>query len=558
MENLQQIFADREEVMKDKWNENRPSKLTNVTCLSRKQRHSQASKAIKKDMNLAQECISPSQRYSNGETIFHLLARENQAAAITELLQIGHKIDKDDQGFYPWQIAAACGNIEAIESFYKEKSLRICEPCDHFKFTILHAAVLGTGNTDKQINMIKYIIENIQDIDIDGIDIYGRTALFCAGQYRKPELGKILLSLGADPEIMTKFNSKVLGMAATGCPDLTIALMDWALHKEIEDPDRSVMTQGDVNIIYHNKVDDRVMLHPYIKHIIGDINKGKSFDIQLIALMSYIVGTIFVNGLCLTNEMEVPALINGSMEIGLEQILYIIACLWTMAMIAVDFYQAKMIMKSLKRCNEMAEYSNPLRKFKVVFLGEQSVGKTSLITRFMYDSFDTTYQATIGIDFLSKTMYLEDRTVRLQLWDTAGQERFRSLIPSYIRDSTVAVVVYDITNASSFQQVNKWIDDVRTERGHDVIIMLVGNKTDLADKRQVPIDEGEKKSQDLNVMFIETSAKAGYNVKQLFKRIAAALPGMDSGNEGKNNEDLIEVKLKDKTEPSAAEGGCYC
>ena len=94
-------------------------------------------------------------------------------------------------------------------------------------------------------------------------------------------------------------------------------------------------------------------------------------------------------------------------------------------------------------------------------------------------------QATIGIDFLSKTMYLEDRTVRLQLWDTAGQERFRSLIPSYIRDSTVAVVVYDITNANSFHQTSKWIDDVRTERGSDVIIMLVGNKTDLSDKRQV-------------------------------------------------------------------------
>ena len=128
-------------------------------------------------------------------------------------------------------------------------------------------------------------------------------------------------------------------------------------------------------------------------------------------------------------------------------------------------------------------FNNPLRKFKLVFLGEQSVGKTSLITRFMYDSFDNTYQATIGIDFLSKTMYLEDRTVRLQLWDTAGQERFRSLIPSYIRDSTVAVVVYDITNANSFHQTSKWIDDVRTERGSDVIIMLVGNKTDLSDKR---------------------------------------------------------------------------
>lgn len=104
----------------------------------------------------------------------------------------------------------------------------------------------------------------------------------------------------------------------------------------------------------------------------------------------------------------------------------------------------------------------PLAKYKLVFLGDQGVGKTSIITRFMYDSFDKNYQvsssvcggvnsfqATIGIDFLSKTMYLDDRTVRLQLWDTAGQERFRSLIPSYIRDSSVAVVVYDITSESN-------------------------------------------------------------------------------------------------------------
>ncbi|KAK1786281.1 hypothetical protein P4O66_017988, partial [Electrophorus voltai] len=161
-----------------------------------------------------------------------------------------------------------------------------------------------------------------------------------------------------------------------------------------------------------------------------------------------------------------------------------------------------------------SDFGNPLRKFKLVFLGEQSVGKTSLITRFMYDSFDNTYQATIGIDFLSKTMYLEDRTVRLQLWDTAGQERFRSLIPSYIRDSTVAVVVYDITNVNSFQLTSKWIDDVRTERGSDVIIMLVGNKTDLEEKRQITIEEGEQRAKELNVMFIETSAKTGSNVKQ--------------------------------------------
>ncbi|KAG7223285.1 hypothetical protein INR49_015641 [Caranx melampygus] len=163
----------------------------------------------------------------------------------------------------------------------------------------------------------------------------------------------------------------------------------------------------------------------------------------------------------------------------------------------------------------------------------------------MYDSFDNTYQATIGIDFLSKTMYLEDRTIRLQLWDTAGQERFRSLIPSYIRDSAAAVVVYDITNVNSFQQTTKWIDDVRTERGSDVIIMLVGNKTDLADKRQITTEEGEQRAKDMNVLFIETSAKTGYNVKQvervhrfLFRRVAAALPGMDT-TQDKSREDSI-------------------
>ncbi|KAK7090329.1 ras-related protein Rab6 isoform X1 [Littorina saxatilis] len=204
------------------------------------------------------------------------------------------------------------------------------------------------------------------------------------------------------------------------------------------------------------------------------------------------------------------------------------------------------------------EFGNPLRKFKLVFLGEQSVGKTSLITRFMYDSFDNTYQATIGIDFLSKTMYLEDRTIRLQLWDTAGQERFRSLIPSYIRDSSVAVVVYDITNANSFHQTSKWIDDVRTERGSDVIIMLVGNKTDLSDKRQVTTEEGERKAKELNVMFIETSAKAGYNVKQLFRRVAAALPGMEQ-TETKRGNEMTEVHLKETpAEPQAQEGGCAC
>lgn len=190
----------------------------------------------------------------------------------------------------------------------------------------------------------------------------------------------------------------------------------------------------------------------------------------------------------------------------------------------------------------------PRSKYKLVFLGDEAVGKTSIITRFMYDTFDNTYKVTIGIDFVSKTMYLEDRIVRLQLWDTAGQERFRSLIPSYIRDSSVAVVVYDITNRASFLNTAQWIDDVRSERGNDVVIMLVGNKTDLVDKRQVSCEEGEKVARDSGVMFIETSAKAGFNVKALFRKLALALPGAEQNNQNKNN---VDVKLKGATTPAA-------
>lgn len=194
---------------------------------------------------------------------------------------------------------------------------------------------------------------------------------------------------------------------------------------------------------------------------------------------------------------------------------------------------------------------SPLAKYKLVFLGDQGVGKTSIITRFMYDSFDKNYQATIGIDFLSKTMYLEERTVRLQLWDTAGQERFRSLIPSYIRDSSVAVVVYDITNRASFLNTSKWIEDVRNERGNDVIIVLVGNKTDLSERRQVSVEEGEDKSNKEGIMFIESSAKAGFNIKALFRKLASSLPGMESSIQvPAAASNLIDIKLTAKKQES--------
>lgn len=142
-------------------------------------------------------------------------------------------------------------------------------------------------------------------------------------------------------------------------------------------------------------------------------------------------------------------------------------------------------------------------------------------------------------------MYLDDKTVRLQLWDTAGQERFRSLIPSYIRDSHVAVIVYDITSKKSFDLTDKWIEDVKAERGDDVILCLVGNKNDLVDSRQVSVGDGEKKAKSLGCqIYIETSTKLGYNVKNLFKKIAKSLPDFDEPKNDTPESELHKAVLK--------------
>ena len=160
---------------------------------------------------------------------------------------------------------------------------------------------------------------------------------------------------------------------------------------------------------------------------------------------------------------------------------------------------------------------NPeIPKYKLIFLGDQSVGKSCILNRFMNDVFIEEYQATIGLDFQSKNVQIDNQDIHLLLYDTAGQEKFRSLIPMYTRDANIILLVYDISSKESFEHLPDWLKDLNNINKNDVIFALVGNKNDLADNRQITFEEGEKYAKENDFIFQEVSAKTGDGFSELF------------------------------------------
>ena len=155
-------------------------------------------------------------------------------------------------------------------------------------------------------------------------------------------------------------------------------------------------------------------------------------------------------------------------------------------------------------------------KYKLIFLGDQSVGKSCILNRFMNDTFSEDYQATIGLDFQSKNFQIDNQDIHLLLYDTAGQEKFRSLIPMYTRDANIILLVYDIGCKESFVHLPDWIKDLTNINKDEVIFALVGNKKDLEDKREVTVEEGQKVAQENDFIFQEVSAKTGEGFSDLF------------------------------------------
>ena len=160
---------------------------------------------------------------------------------------------------------------------------------------------------------------------------------------------------------------------------------------------------------------------------------------------------------------------------------------------------------------------NPeIPKYKLIFLGDQSVGKSCILNRFMNDTFTEEYQATIGLDFQSKNVQIDGQDIHLLLYDTAGQEKFRSLIPMYTRDANIILLVYDISSQDSFDHLPNWLNDLSNVNMDEAIFALVGNKNDLGDKREVSTEDGKKFAEEHNFIFQETSAKTGDGFSELF------------------------------------------
>ncbi|CAM6099443.1 unnamed protein product [Calypogeia fissa] len=159
-------------------------------------------------------------------------------------------------------------------------------------------------------------------------------------------------------------------------------------------------------------------------------------------------------------------------------------------------------------------------RMKLLLIGDSGVGKSCLLLRFCDDSFATTFITTIGIDFKVRTIDVDGRKVRLQIWDTAGQERFRTITTAYYRGAMGILLVYDISDSSSFQNVRNWIGSITEYAAENVNIVLVGNKADMADKRQIAKAQGQALADEYNIKFFETSAKTNFNVEEVFTSIA--------------------------------------
>ena len=153
---------------------------------------------------------------------------------------------------------------------------------------------------------------------------------------------------------------------------------------------------------------------------------------------------------------------------------------------------------------------------KYIIIGDSSVGKSNILLNYLEGKFYDEFQPTIGVEFGAKNIQIQDKIYRIQIWDTAGQELFRSITRSYYKNCVCSCVVYDVTKRSSFDNVKNWIEDCKKHSPKTVSLVLIGNKIDLEESRQVSYEEGNACAKKFGMVFLETSAKTGKNINEIF------------------------------------------
>ncbi|XP_057529086.1 ras-related protein Rab11D [Amaranthus tricolor] len=168
----------------------------------------------------------------------------------------------------------------------------------------------------------------------------------------------------------------------------------------------------------------------------------------------------------------------------------------------------------------MAGYGDSSQKvdyvFKVVLIGDSAVGKSQILARFARDEFSLDSKATIGVEFQTRTLVIQHKSVKAQIWDTAGQERYRAVTSAYYRGAVGALLVYDITKRQTFEHIPRWLDELRGHADKNIVIMLVGNKSDLEDQRAVATEDAKEFAEKEGLFFLETSALEATNVETAF------------------------------------------
>lgn len=184
-----------------------------------------------------------------------------------------------------------------------------------------------------------------------------------------------------------------------------------------------------------------------------------------------------------------------------------------------------------------------MKIIKLLMIGDCSVGKSSIVTRYTGEEFDSNYLFTLGVDFKFKKVKVNDEDYRIQLWDTAGQERFRSVTRAYYRGSHGVLAIFDITDRIAFENLTDWLKDIRKERGNDIRILIVGNKTDLEESRVISKEEGLRFAKAHGAKYIETSAKNKRNVRRAFDILIKDIYKKQKPKKDKNEKKDDTIKL---------------